>query len=81
MIPGFDLWVQDPSLLSCDVRCRHGLDPVLLWLWRRLAAAAPIWPLAWELPYATGAALKKEKTRKKNLEKVNLEELNLWIND
>ena len=26
-----------------------------MWLWHRLAAAAPIQPLAWELPYATGA--------------------------
>ena len=34
-------------------------DTVLLWLWYRLAAAALIWPLAWELPYATGAALKR----------------------
>ena len=25
-------------------------DPVLLWLWRRPAAAALIGPLAWELP-------------------------------
>ena len=57
------------------------MDPVLLWLGLRLAAAAPIWPLAWELPYATGAALKKEKTKKKKMEKVNMEELNLWIND
>ena len=24
-------------------------DPVLLWLWRRRVAAAPIRPLAWEL--------------------------------
>ena len=37
---------------------RYGLDPVLLWLWYRLAAVAPIGPLAWELPYATSAALK-----------------------
>ena len=28
------------------------------WLWCRLAAAAPIRPLAWEPPYAKGAALK-----------------------
>ena len=28
-------------------------------LWCRLAVAALIQPLAWELPYATGAALKK----------------------
>ena len=31
---------------------------MLLWLWHRLAAAAPIPPLAWELPYAAGVALK-----------------------
>ena len=34
-------------------------DPALLWLGHRLAAASPIRPLAWEPPYATGAALKK----------------------
>ena len=33
-----------------------------LWLWYRLAAAALIHPLAWELPYATGAALKEKKS-------------------
>jgi len=38
---------------------RHGSDLVLLWLWRRLAAAALI--RAWELPYATGTALKSRK--------------------
>ena len=31
----------------------------LAWLWRRLVAAALMRPLAWELPYATGLALKK----------------------
>ena len=31
---------------------------MLLWLWCRMAATAPIWPLAWELPYVTGLALK-----------------------
>ena len=31
---------------------------MVLWLWCRPAAVAPIRPLAWELPYATGAALK-----------------------
>ena len=33
-------------------------DPVLLWLWCRLEAVAPIRTLAWESPYAVGAALK-----------------------
>ena len=46
-------------MCSC-VRHRHGSDPALLWLWYRLAAAALIRPLAWELPYATGVALKKK---------------------
>ena len=36
-----------------------GSDPTLLWLWHRLAAVAPIQPLTWEIPYATGVALKK----------------------
>ena len=31
----------------------------LLWLWHGLAAMAPIQPLAWELPSAAGAALKR----------------------
>ena len=41
------------------------MDPVLLWLWPRPAAAAPIQLLAQELPYAAGAAIKKKKKRKK----------------
>ena len=49
--------------MSCGVGRRFGLDPMLLllWLWRRPAAIAPIQPLAWELPYAVGAALKSKK--------------------
>ena len=42
--------------MSCGVGCRHGSDPELLWLWRRQVATAPIQPLAWEPPYAAGAA-------------------------
>ena len=33
------------------------------------AATAPIWPLAWEPPYAVGAALKSKKKKKKEKEK------------
>ena len=40
--------------MNCGVGCRRDLDPELLWLWHRLAAAALIRPLAWELPYAAG---------------------------
>ena len=35
----------------------------MLQLWRRLAAVVPIRPLAWELPHALGAALKKKKKK------------------
>ena len=35
--------------MSCGVGLRRDLDLVLLWLWHRLEAAAPIGPLAWEL--------------------------------
>ena len=42
--------------MSCGVGCRCGSDPMSLWLWRRPVATAPIQPLAWEPPYAAGAA-------------------------
>ena len=53
--------------MSCGVGCRHGQDPALLWLWRRSAAVALIRPLAWELPYAEGVALKKKKKMKRQI--------------
>ena len=46
--------------MSCGIGRRHGSDLAWLWLWCRGAAAAPIGPLAWELPYALGVALKKK---------------------
>ena len=51
--------------MSCAVGHRRSSDLVLLWLWRRLAAVAPIRPLAWETPYAMGMGLKDKKERKK----------------
>ena len=51
--------------MSSGVGCRGGLDPMLLWLWCRLAAAVLIKALAWEPPYAVGTALKLKKTEKK----------------
>ena len=50
--------------MSFAVGHKCGLDPTLLWLWRRLAATVPIRPLAWELPYAMSAALKRKKKKK-----------------
>ena len=38
-------------------------DLASLWLWCWLAATAPIGPLAWELPYAAGATLKRRKKK------------------
>ena len=55
--------------MSCGVGRRRGSDPVLLWLWCRLAATVPIRPLGWEPPYAMRAAPEKTKTRKKEKEK------------
>ena len=51
-IPGLSQWVK---------------DLVLLWLWCRLTTAALIRPLAWGLPYAVGAALKRKKEDSKIL--------------
>ena len=52
--------------MSCGVGRRCGSDPALLWLWRRLAAVALIGPLAWEPPYAVGAAVKSKNKQKEN---------------
>ena len=54
---------------SCGAGFRHSPEPALLWLWYRQTATAPILPLAWELPYATGAALKSKNKNKKNFKK------------
>ena len=49
-IPGCAQWVKDLALL---------------WLWRRPAPIAPNRTLAWEPPYAVGAALEKTERPKK----------------
>ena len=46
LIPGLAQWVK---------------DLMLPWLWYRLAAVAPVGPLALEPPDATGATLKSKK--------------------
>ena len=56
--------------MICGVGRRQGSDPVLLWLWRRPMATALIQPLAWEPPYAIGAAqemAKRQKDQKKRI--------------
>ena len=66
-IPGLVQWVKDQHCYG--IGCRLGLDPALLWLWCRPAAIAPIWLLAWEPPYAAGAALKSKIKKKKKKER------------
>ena len=51
--------------MSCGVGHRRGSGPMLLWLWCRLAATAPIRPLAWGPPHAVRAALEMAKEKKK----------------
>ena len=53
----------------------------MLWLWGRLAAVAPIRPPAWELPYATHAALKSKRKegRKKGKRKGKETERDLGV--
>ena len=53
--------------MNYGVGRRHGSDPVLLW--HRPAATAPIRPLTWEPPYATGVALKRQKDKKEKKKK------------
>ena len=55
--------------MSCGIGCRRGSDLVLLRLWHRLVAIAPITPLAWEPPCAMDAVLKKTKRQKKEKRK------------
>ena len=52
--------------MSYGIGHRRGSDPELLWLWCRPEAIAPIRPLAWELPYAAGVALKSKQKQKQN---------------
>ena len=49
--------------MSYDVGRRRVSDLTLLWLWHKLAAAALIPPLVWELPYAIPAAIKSKKIK------------------
>ena len=62
LIPGLAQWVKDPALLVSS-------DLVLLWLWYRRAATAPIRPLAWKHPCAAGVALKSKKKKGKKKRK------------
>ena len=52
--------------MSYGVGLRCGSDLVWLWLWYRSEATTQIAPLAWELPYALGMALRPKKKKDKD---------------
>ena len=66
LIPGLSQWVKSGIATSCGIGYRGILDLLLVWLWCKLAAVALIQPLAWEIPYATGVAIKRKKKEKAN---------------
>ena len=73
-IPGLAQWIKGSSVaMSYGVGHRHSSDLASLWLWPGPAAAAPIGPLAWNLPYATGAALKRQKRKRKEKKNMGLD--------
>ena len=55
-IPGLAQWVQDLALPQAVAWVADVAQ-----IWCRVAAVAPVQPLAWEFPYAIGAALKRKK--------------------
>ena len=55
--------------MSYGVGHRRSSDLALLWLWCRLASAAPIRPLACKPSYAEDAARKKKKKKKERKKK------------
>ena len=65
-IPGLAQWVKDPVLLWAIVKVTdvarilfcHGCGMAVL-----PAAVAPTGPLAWEPPYSSGVALKRQKKK------------------
>ena len=52
--------------MSCSVSHRLNSNPLLLWLWHRLAAGALIRPLTRELPYAASVSLKSKTNKNSN---------------
>ena len=62
--------VMNPTSIQEDMGLILGLtqwvkDLALPWLWCKVSTAVPIRPLAWELPYFAGAALKRQRKREK----------------
>ena len=72
---GIDPWPrsvgwESSAAVSCGVDPRRSSDLSWLWLWCRPMTTAPIRPLAWEPPYASGVALRKNHQKSKHKEKM-----------
>ena len=64
------LWVSDPALLCGGAGSIPRLVP---WVKDSALLQPCCWSLAWELPYAMGAAKKKKKRKKKK--KISFEKM------
>ena len=80
------MWVWSLALLSeLRIRCCRELwcrsktqfGSQVSWLWCRPVAVAPTGPLAWEPPYALGAALKRQKDQKYKNKKILKRQMSL----
>ena len=69
-VPSVAQQVTNPTAIHEDESSIPSLaqwvkDLALLWLWCRPVSTALIRPVAWEPPYATGAALERQKRKRK----------------
>ena len=77
------MWVQSMTSLGglkiwhC-CKLWYSSDLMLLWLWCRPATAALIWPLAWEVLYAAGVAIKRKRKKKMPLFILAKEQFWFW---
>ena len=78
-ILGLAQWLRIQHCHEGGVGRKRGSDLALLWC--RQAAAAPIGPLAWEPPYASGVALKSKinKQTLKIVKKQNKTKHKTWV--
>ena len=80
---GFDPWLLSVGegsgvAVSFGIDCRWVLDLAMLWLCCRRTAAAPVCPIAWELPYISGVTLKRQNKTKNKRKERKRKEMEFW---
>ena len=65
LLSGLRIWHCRELWCSSQTQLWSGVNVTV----RRLAATPPIWPLAWEPPYAMGVAFKKTKDKRQKKKK------------